>query len=196
MAYRLAGRSTELCSCNTPCPCAFGEEPTGGTCEGVFCFDIQEGEADGVDLSGTKALLATRFSGPWTGGNFTAALLLDENDSDEQRGVLERVLTGQLGGDAANLVNLVGDMKGVFVGPFDYSATDGDVSVRVGDLVEGAGSLLRGADESSAIEVSNALYPLPHVFAGRSTKTRVNVAGLSFQSNGSGMWTGPFELKG
>lgn len=37
MSYRLAGRSTDFCSCNTPCPCAFGQEPTGGTCESLFC---------------------------------------------------------------------------------------------------------------------------------------------------------------
>jgi hypothetical protein len=196
MAYRLAGRSTELCSCNTPCPCAFGREPSGGTCEGLFCFDIQEGQAEGVDLSGTKALLAARFSGPWTEGNFTAALILDEHDSEEQRSALERIFTGQLGGEAMNLVNLVGDMKGVFVGPFEYSSTNGDVSVRVGDLAEGAGSVLMGADGSSPITVSNGNYPLPEVFAGRSTKARVNLSGLSYESDGSGMWTGPFELKG
>ncbi|HVL95665.1 MAG TPA: DUF1326 domain-containing protein [Candidatus Limnocylindria bacterium] len=54
MSYRLAGRGTDFCSCNTPCPCAFGQQPTGGTCKSVFCFDIQEGELDGLDLSGTR----------------------------------------------------------------------------------------------------------------------------------------------
>jgi hypothetical protein len=41
MAYRLAGRSTELCSHRTPCPCAFGQAPSGGWCEGIFAFDIE-----------------------------------------------------------------------------------------------------------------------------------------------------------
>jgi hypothetical protein len=54
MSYRLAGRGTDFCSCNTPCPCAFGQEPTGGTCKSVICFDIQEGELNGLDLSGTR----------------------------------------------------------------------------------------------------------------------------------------------
>jgi hypothetical protein len=51
MGYRIAGRCTDLCSCHTPCPCAFGQTPTGGTCAGMYRFDIQEGEYD--DLSPT-----------------------------------------------------------------------------------------------------------------------------------------------
>ena len=43
MAYEISGTSTELCSCNAPCPCAFGQEPTGGKCAGIFAFDIQGG---------------------------------------------------------------------------------------------------------------------------------------------------------
>jgi len=34
---------------------------------------------DGLDLPGTKAVLIATFDGVWTGGNFTAALVLDEN---------------------------------------------------------------------------------------------------------------------
>jgi len=195
MAYRVAGRSTELCSCNTPCPCAFGQEPTGGTCSGIFCFDIQEGEVEGVSVAGTKAVFAATFNGVWTGGNFTAALILDEHSSEEQRQALTKVFSGELGGDAANLAALVGDMKGVFTAPFEYKATNGDVSIRAGDLVEGAGSQLPGAD-GSPIEVTNGMYPLPHVFAGKATKSKLSVPGLSFDSDGSGMWSGPFDLSG
>ena len=47
MAYEISGTSTELCSCNAPCPCAFGQEPTGGKCAGIFAFDITGGSCDG-----------------------------------------------------------------------------------------------------------------------------------------------------
>src|ERR1700676_1027269 len=88
MTYRLAGYNTEFCSCSTPCPCAFGQTPTGGKCAGIFAFDFEEGNVDGVDVSGTRAILAATFSGPWTGGNFTAALILDSNATEEQRNAL------------------------------------------------------------------------------------------------------------
>jgi hypothetical protein len=196
MAYHLSGRTTELCSCNTPCPCAFGQEPTGGTCAGIFCFDIQQGECDGVDLSGTKAVLAGMFSGVWTSGNFTAAMILDEHSSTEQRDALTRILSGQEGGDAAGLAGLIGDMKGVFVAPIDYKEADGHITVLAGDIAEGAGEVLRGLDGISEIQIQNAHYPIPNVTAGRATRSRVRVPGLEFDSDGSGMWTGPFEMRG
>jgi len=196
MAYRIAGQSTELCSCDTPCPCAFGQEPSGGRCEGIFAFDIQEGQLDGVSLAGTKAIFAATFNGPWTGGNFTAALILDANASEQQRDALTRIYSGQLGGDAANLAGLVGEMKGVFTAPIDIRYSGEDIMVRAGDLAEGAGTVLKGLDGVDNIELTNAHYPLPRITAGKSTKSKVKVSGLEYEHDGSGMWTGPFELKG
>ena len=192
MRYRIAGRTTDLCSCQTPCPCAFGQTPTGGTCAGMFCFDIQEGEYEEVSLAGTRAIFANTFSGgPWMDGNFTAALILDANSTDEQREALTTIFSGKAGGDAANLAALVGDMKGVFVAPIAYKmTTNGEITVRAGDLADA------GVDGTSEITVTNPLYPLPTVIAGKSTHSRVRVPGLEFDNHGSGMWTGPFELKG
>jgi hypothetical protein len=196
VSYHLAGRSTEFCSCDAPCPCAFGQEPTGGTCEGIFCFEIEEGDLDGVSLAGTKAALLSTFDGAWTGGNFTAALVLDENATEQQREALEKIYTGQLGGDAAGLAQLIGDMKGVFTAPFEYSASDGEISFSAGDMAAGAGATLKNVDGSAEIQVQNAHYPLPQVTAGKATQVQVKVPGLEYEHDGSGFWTGPFELNG
>jgi hypothetical protein len=196
VSYRVSGQSTEFCSCDAPCPCAFGQAPTGGTCKGIFCFHIEEGELDGLSLSGTTAVLVSTFDGPWTGGNFTAALVLDENASQEQRDALEQIYTGQLGGDAAGLAGLVGDMKGVFTAPIEYSAGNGDISFTAGEMAEGAGTTLKNVDGSAEIQVTNAHYPLPTVTAGKSSKVMVNVPGVEYDLDGSGFWTGPFELSG
>jgi hypothetical protein len=164
----------------------------------MFCFDIQEGEYEDVSLAGTRAIFVDVFSGgPWMNGNFTAALILDANSTEEQREALSAIFSGKAGGDAADLAGLVGDMKGVFVAPIDYKMTaDGEISVRAGDLAEGGGEVLRGLDGTSEITVINPHYPLATVVAGRSTRSRVSVPGLEFDNHGSGMWTGPFELKG
>jgi hypothetical protein len=197
MAYRLAGYNTELCSCDTPCPCAFGQTPTGGRCEGMFAFHFEQGDVDGVDVSDTKAILASAFEGgPWTQGNLTAALILDANASEEQRNALGRVLGGEMGGDAAGLAALIGDMKGVFVAPIDYRHEDGEVELRAGDFAAGAGKTIKNVDGTADIEVTNACYPIPNLRAGKSSRVMINVKGLSFEHDGSGMWTGPLELKG
>lgn len=196
MSYRLAGRSTDFCNCDAPCPCAFGQEPSSGTCKSVICFDIRQGEADGLDLSGTRAVLIATFDGLWTGGNFTAALVLDENASEEQRAALAGIFGGRFGGDAAALAELIGDMRGVVTAPITYGAGSGAVTVRAGDVAAGAGRTLRNVDDTAEIQVINAHYPLATVTAGRSTKVMANLPGLEYDLDGSGFWTGPFEFEG
>src|SRR6185295_8583978 len=94
--YRIIGHSTEFCSCHATCPCAFGLPPDRGKCTGVFSFHIESGEADGVNLKDTYAVLAASFGpSPWTAGGFTAALILDANAPQAQRDAIKKILTGQ-----------------------------------------------------------------------------------------------------
>jgi hypothetical protein len=197
MTYRLTGRATEFCSCSSPCPCAFGQEPDNGRCHGLFYLEVQEGEQDGVSLTGTKAVLADTFApGPWTAGGFVGSIILDSNAGEEQRAALRRILTGEAGGDAAGVAALFADLKGVVEAPFDGESSEEQVSLRVGDLIEAAGTVLKNADGSAAIEISNAHYPLPNLVAGKASTVKINVEGVSYDGPGSGMWTGPFELNG
>jgi hypothetical protein len=109
------------------------------------------------------------------------ALVLDENASEEQRAALATIYGGELGDDAANLAALIGDMKGAFTAPIEYSATAGEVSFKAGDTAEGAGGTLKNVDGTAEIQVTNAHYPLPTVTAGRSTKVKANVPGVEQQ---------------
>jgi hypothetical protein len=34
--------------------------------EGLSAFSVEEGEVSGVDVAGTKAIMAGRFDGAWT----------------------------------------------------------------------------------------------------------------------------------
>ena len=64
MAYRLEGTMLEACSCNAICPCWVGEDPDLGTCEGTIAWNFENGEIDGVDVSGlTFAVQAGRGNG-------------------------------------------------------------------------------------------------------------------------------------
>ena len=87
-------------------------------------------------------------------------------------------------------------MKDVFTAPIEYSATAGEVAFQAGDIAQGAGSTLKNVDGTAEIQLTNAHYPLPTVTAGRSTKVKANVRGVEYDLDGSGFWTGPFELKG
>ena len=67
---------------------------------GVLSWLVEEGVADGIDLSGLPVALACRYSDDELGSPWTWVLYLDAHASDEQRSALEGIFTGQLGGDA------------------------------------------------------------------------------------------------
>jgi hypothetical protein len=100
MAWQMSGRFHEFCNCKLLCPCLFDVtvQPDEGWCGSAFTFDVEQGRADGVDLSGVKAVLAVNIPGSFAQGNFTARLYIDEKASEEQRRTLEEIFTGKRGG--------------------------------------------------------------------------------------------------
>jgi hypothetical protein len=105
MSWRIRGTYFESCNCDPICPCrriddAAGGRSTHGVCMGVLSWLIDEGDADGVDLSGLPVALACRYGDDEPGSPWTWILYLDAGASDEQRSALEAVFSGRLGGDA------------------------------------------------------------------------------------------------
>ena len=67
---------------------------------GVLSWLIEEGAADGTDLSGLPVALACRYSDDEPGSPWTWVLYLDVSATDDQRAALEGIFSGRLGGDA------------------------------------------------------------------------------------------------
>ena len=106
MAWHVAGRSIELCSCRMLCPCWLGPEgePDQGWCSGAFIFNVREGNSEGVDLAGCTVVAAFEWPGNFWGGNGTARLYIDGATTSEQRRELEAIFSGQKGGPLATVL--------------------------------------------------------------------------------------------
>jgi hypothetical protein len=70
-------------------------------------FDIQQGNADSVNLSGCKVVFAADLPGDFLSGNGTARLYIDETAGADQRRELEAVFTGKKGGSFEMLNSLI-----------------------------------------------------------------------------------------
>jgi hypothetical protein len=106
MSWRIRGSYFESCNCDPICPCRKidgvpGGRSTHGICLGVLTWLIDEGSADGVDLSGLPVALASRYSDDEEGSPWTWVLYVDAGSTDDQREGIEGIFTGRLGGDAA-----------------------------------------------------------------------------------------------
>jgi hypothetical protein len=105
MSWAIRGTYFESCNCDPICPCrridgVAGGRSTQGVCMGVLSWLIEQGEIEGVDVSGLPTALACRYSDDEPGSPWTWVLYIDAHASSEQRTALEDVFTGRLGGDA------------------------------------------------------------------------------------------------
>jgi hypothetical protein len=105
VSWRIRGSYFESCNCDAICPCrridgAPGGRSTHGVCMGVLSWLIEDGVADGLDLSGLPVALACRYSDDEPGSPWTWVLYLDARATADQRDALERIFTGRLDGDA------------------------------------------------------------------------------------------------
>jgi hypothetical protein len=105
MSWRIRGTYFESCNCDAICPCrridgTAGGRSTHGICTGVLSWLIQDGSADGTDLSGLPVALASRYDDDEPDSPWTWILYVDTQASAEQRAGLESIFTGRLGGDA------------------------------------------------------------------------------------------------
>jgi len=105
MTWRIRGTYFESCNCDAVCPCrridgVAGGRSTHGICLGVLSWLIEEGSAAGTKLSGLPVAIAMRYNDDEPGSPWTWILYLDARASEEQRGALEAIFTGRLGGAA------------------------------------------------------------------------------------------------
>ena len=93
MAWQMKARYYEACNCALGCSCNMSGFPSNGFCEGAICFQVLEGEKDGVDLSGAKVASAAQWPGAIHEGNGKLAVFIDAKE--EQRGPLVSILTAE-----------------------------------------------------------------------------------------------------
>jgi hypothetical protein len=103
--WRITGSYFESCNCDAICPCRRidgtpGGRSTHGICVGVLSWLVEDGAADGVDLSGLPVAVASRYSDDEPGSPWTWILYLDARAATELRAALEGIFTGRFGGDA------------------------------------------------------------------------------------------------
>lgn len=133
MSYHLEGRLLEVCNCNVLCPCWIGEDPDNGTCDTIIAWRVDEGTVDGVNVGGNTIAAVAHVPGNILEGNWTAAIFVDENASEEQEKALLKVYTGQAGGPVAELAKLIGKVVSVERAPIKFTVNEGKGELAIGE---------------------------------------------------------------
>lgn len=159
--YEIEGRLLEVCTCNTLCPCWVGEDPDGGTCDGLLGWYVDRGTVQGVDVSDRCICASAHIPGNVLAGNWTAAILVDDRCTDEQQTALVNVFTGRLGGAVADLAALIGEVTAVERVPITFDVVEGKGYIKVGDVAEARLAPFLGASGLPTALVDSIFSTIP-----------------------------------
>src|SRR5262249_18771508 len=136
MSYMVEGRLLEVCTCNVLCPCWVGEDPDGGTCDGLLVWRVDKGSVNDVDVAGHTIAVLTHIPGNILKGNWKARIYIDDAASPEQKDGLLAVWSGKLGGPIADLAKLIAEVVSVEQLPINFDVHGADGRLTIGPSIE------------------------------------------------------------
>ena len=197
MAWHVTGTYFENCSCDSVCPCTTSvltRPADTERCRVVLAFHVEEGDVDGVDVSGLSLAMLADTPQLMLEGNWRVGLFLDERASQEQADALAGVFSGQLGGPMAALSPLIGEMLGMERAKIDYADDGTRHSLTVGDAIDV--EIEDEVHEGMAEPAKLTNIPLPWnttVTIAQATRSRVSAFGLEFDNTGKNAHAAPFS---
>jgi hypothetical protein len=183
MAYQLEGALLEVCTCDILCPCWVGEDPDGGTCDGVLSWHFEKGSVNGTDVSGRTLTILTHIPGNILEGNWRVVVYIDDGATPEQQQALLDVWTGKLGGPVADLAQLVGEVLAVERAPVTFEVEGVKGKLKIGDAISADLEPFKGATgESTALHDSIfTTIPGSPAYVGKASSYKVAVPAHGFE---------------
>jgi hypothetical protein len=200
MSYQLEGSLLEVCTCNVLCPCWIGEDPDGGTCDGVVGYHIDKGTVNDVDVSGLSFIFLTHIPGNILKGNWRVVFFVDEKATPKQQEALLNVWTGKLGGPLADLAQLIGEVVGMERVPITFAVQEGKGHLNIGKAVEAELVPFQGATGKSTTLHDSVFTTIPgspaYISKALTYKAKVPALGFDISLQNHNAIQGNFRFQG
>ncbi|MDQ4143733.1 MAG: DUF1326 domain-containing protein [Actinomycetota bacterium] len=118
-SWRVCGSYLEACNCDAVCPCRregdrSGGRSTLGRCEFVLSWDIHDGAAADLDLSGHQVVMLGWYDDDEPRSPWRVILYVDSRADDAQREALSSIFLGRAGGTTLrNFAAAIGEVHAV-----------------------------------------------------------------------------------
>ena len=196
--WQASGQCLISCNCDWGCPCNFNARPTTGKCEGGWTWYVDKGVYGDVKLDGLSFSVYANWPGAIHEGNGEALLLIDERADARQRGAIETLLSGKVGGPWGILGWTWPKVHGPYAVAYELTFDGVNSRLRCGDYVEFEGGPIRnpvsGAEAFPGITLPQGII-VKQAQLGASKHFRVS-NGVSYDHAGQYMAVGPFEYSG
>jgi hypothetical protein len=133
MTWSIKGTYFENCPCDMVCPCTtsgMAMPADYDRCTVVLAFHIDQGDVDGVDVSGLNVAVMADSPPLMTDGNWKLGMFMDAAASKEQAEAIGGVFSGALGGPMAALGPLSARCSARRRSRWNTSTTAGDTPSR------------------------------------------------------------------
>ena len=186
MSWRVAGSYFETCSCDVVCPCtaSLALGATHDYCRVVLVFHVNEGEVDGVDVSGLNVAAVAETPKVMSDGNWRLGVFVDAAASDEQAERLGGVFSGALGGPMEALGPLVGENLGVERAAIEVREEGLKHSVKIGDSVdfEIEDVVPFGVESGEPGRLVGIFHPVgSELTIAHATRSRIDAFGIAYE---------------
>jgi hypothetical protein len=186
MAWKLEGSYFESCSCEVVCPCtaslALGADYD--RCRVTLVFHVENGEVEGVDVSGLTVAVVGDAPKVMTDGGWRIGTFIDAAASDEQADKLGGVFSGALGGPMEGLGPLIGENLGVERAPIEVVNDGLRHSVKIGDAVdiEVEDVVPFGVESGEPARLVGIFHPAgSELTIAKATRANVNAFGIEYE---------------
>ena len=186
MSWKMAGSYFETCSCDVVCPCtaslSFGA--THDYCRVVLVFHVDEGDVEGVDVSGLSVAAVAETPKVMTEGNWRLGVFIDADASEEQAEKLGGVFSGALGGPMEALGPLIGENLGVERAAIEVQEDGLKHSVKIGDAVdfEVEDIVPFGVESGKPAQLVGIFHPAgADLTIAHATRSRIDAFGISYE---------------
>ena len=202
MAWSVKGTYFENCPCDMVCPCTTsGMTMPADTerCTIVSAFHIDEGNVDGLDISGLNVAVLADSPRNMADGNWKLGMFMDAAASTEQAEAIGGVFSGSLGGPMAELGPLVGGMLGMESVAIEYVDDGRRHSIKAGDLldIEIEDFVPPGSPTGEVSMLTGMLHPVATTITiARATKSKIGAFGYDLDQNGKNGHSAPFAWTG
>lgn len=201
-SWTMKGAIFGSCNCDWGCPCNFDVAPSYGHCDGVYMFTVREGRYGDVPLDGLHFAWAGHSPGPLHEGNVTAALIVDERATPEQREALTALWRSGSSGLPFDILNSVtATWLDTVYAPFDVELAGINSKAKIdgGKIYELAQARVKNpvtGDEEELYLDKPTGFTSKRSELGMSEVARLACDGLAFDTSGKYAEYGEFEYAG
>jgi hypothetical protein len=187
MAWSIEGSYFESCSCDVVCPCtaSLSLGADNDYCRAVLVFHIENGEVEGVDVSGKTVVAVAETPKVMSDGNWKLGVIMDDSASDEQAEKLGAVFSGALGGPMEALGPLVGENLGVERASIEVDEEGLLHSVKAGESVdfEIEDIVSFGVENGEPAKITGIFHPAgSELTISRATRSSVDAFGIQAET--------------